>query len=98
MRTTAFILRYGLLLSCLAVCLTGCRPELDFDAFHSGEASFSGGGENYVILFNSDAGTASVELSASGKWTAEFVNGRAYWCSLSAAEGKRGTVTLTFSV
>lgn len=98
MRTTAFILRHGLLLSCLAVCLTGCRPELDFDAFHSGEASFSGGGENYVILFNSDAGTASVELSASGKWTAEFVNGRAYWCTLSAAEGKRGTVTLTFSV
>lgn len=98
MKTAAFVSRCCLLLCCLAFCLTGCRPELDFDAFHSGEASFSGGSENYVMLFNADAGTASLDLSASGKWTAEFVNGRAYWCSLSAAEGKRGTVTLTFSV
>lgn len=98
MKTAAFVSRCCLLLCCLAFCLTGCRPELDFDAFHSGEASFSGGSENYVMLFNADAGAASLDLSASGKWTAEFVNGRAYWCSLSAAEGKRGTVTLTFSV
>ena len=80
--------------------LTACRPELDYvvDSFRSSQATLSGGGETITVLFNSEAGTASIDLSASGKWTAEFVNGRAYWCTLSQTEGKRGLATLTFSV
>ena len=80
--------------------LTACRPELDYvvDSFRSSQATLSGGGETITVLFNSEAGTASIDLSASGSWTAEFVNGRAYWCTLSQTEGKRGLATLTFSV
>ena len=59
--------------------LTACRPELDYvvDSFRSSQATLSGSGETITVLFNSDAGTASIDLSASGNWTAEFVNGRA---------------------
>ena len=80
--------------------LASCRPELDYvdNTFRSSVATLSESGETISVLFNSDAGTASLDLSASGSWTAEFVNGRAYWCSLSQTEGKRGVVTLTFSV
>ena len=80
--------------------LTGCRPELEYvvDSFRSSQATLSGTGETITVLFNSDAGTASLDLSSSGPWTAEFVNGRASWCSLSQTEGKRGVATLTFTV
>ena len=80
--------------------LTACRPELEYmeNSFQSGNATLSGSGETLTVLFSSDAGTASLNLSASGAWTAEFVNGRAYWCTLSQTEGKRGTAALTISV
>lgn len=80
--------------------LAGCRPELDYvvDSFRSSQATLSGAGETITVLFNSDAGTASLDLSSSGAWKAEFVNGRAYWCTLSQEEGKRGVATLTFTV
>ena len=80
--------------------LASCRPELDYvdNTFRSSAATLSESGETITVLFNSEAGTASLDLTASGSWTAEFVNGRAYWCSLSQTEGKRGVATLTFSV
>ena len=90
----AAICALGLLL------LAGCRPELDYvaDSFHSSQATLSESGETITVLFNSEAGSASLDLSSSGAWTAEFVNGRAYWCSLSQSEGKRGVASLTFTV
>lgn len=80
--------------------LVSCRPELDYvdNTFHSDVATLSESGETISVLFKSVAGSASLELSASGSWKAEFVNGRAYWCSLSQTEGKRGVATLTFTV
>ena len=97
MKTTGLLARIGLFF-CLSACLTACRPELDFDFHQNSQASFSGNGENYTVLFDAESGVASIDLNASGHWTAEFVNGRAYWCTLSALEGKRGVATLTFSV
>lgn len=80
--------------------LASCRPELDIvdNSFRSTAATLSESGETISVLFNSDSGSASLDLNASGSWTAEFVNGRAYWCTLSQLEGKRGVVTLTFTV
>ena len=80
--------------------LAGCRPELDYvvDSFRSSQATLSGSGETITVLFNSEAGSASLDLSSSGSWTAEVVNGRADWCTLSQTEGKRGVATLTFTV
>lgn len=84
----------------ILILLASCRPELDYvdNSFRSSAATLSGSGETISVLFNSEAGSASLDLSASGSWTAEFVNGRAYWCTLSQTEGKRGVATLTFSV
>ena len=98
MKRTASILRGGLLICLLGILVSACRPELDFKFPGSGKAAFSGSGDTYTLLFDSEAGTATLEMSASGNWTAEFVNGRAYWCSLSAMEGKRGVATLTINV
>ena len=98
MKHTAAILRGGLLICLLGILVSACRPELDFEFPGSGKAAFSGSGDTYSLLFDSEAGTATLDLSASGNWTAEFVNGRAYWCSLSAMEGKRGVATLTINV
>ena len=99
MKTTRF---FRPALCCLLglLALTACKPELDYvvDSFRSSQATLSGSGETITVLFTSDAGTASIDLSASGAWTAEFVNGRAYWCKLSQTEGKRGVATLTFTV
>ena len=97
MKIPGLFVRIGALF-CLAACLTACRPELDFDFHQNSQASFSGSGENYTVLFDAESGVATIDLNASGSWTAEFVNGRAYWCTLSAMEGKRGVATLTFSV
>lgn len=61
------------------------------------EASLSGG--TLSLDFPASAGSASVDLEASGKWTASFVNDRAKdWCTLSATNGKKGVATLTVSV
>lgn len=80
--------------------LASCRPELEYveNSFHSGSATLSGNGETLTVLFDSNAGSASLNITASGTWTAEFVNGRAYWCKLSQTEGSRGTAALTISV
>jgi len=92
--------RFLVALLVLSLPLTSCRPELEYvaDSFRSSQASISGTGETVTLLFDAEAGTASLDLSSSGTWTAEFVNGRAYWCSLSQSEGKRGVATLTFTV
>lgn len=85
----------------ISLILFGCRPEIDFveSSLRPGvaEASFSGG--TLSMVFSSSAGSASVDLTASGAWTATFVNDRAKdWCSISTSEGKRGTATITVSV
>ena len=86
------VLAAGLLLS--------CRQELDYvdNSFRSDAATLSESGETISVLFKSEAGSASLNLTASGSWKAEFVNGRAYWCTLSQTEGQRGVATLTFTV
>ena len=94
------IVRLLLPLFLAAGLLLSCRPELDYvdNSFHSNDATLSESSETINVLFTSEAGMASLDLSASGSWTAEFVNGRAYWCSLSQSEGKRGVATLTITV
>ena len=81
--------------------LSGCHPEVEFvvNSVSPGtaEASFSGG--DLSVDFPASAGSASVDLAASGDWTACFVNDRAKdWCSVSMDGGTRGTATITFSV
>ena len=81
--------------------LSACKPELDFIEGSlrpgSAEATLSGG--NVSVNFTSSAGSASVDLKASGNWTATFVNDRAKdWCTFSTSEGKRGTATIKVSV
>lgn len=85
----------------LLLALTGCKPELDFleGSLRAGRAEATMSGGNITLNFPSEAGSASVDLSASGAWTAAFVNDRAKdWCTLSTSEGKRGTATITVSV
>ena len=91
----------SLLLFLVPLLLFGCRPEIDFieSSLRPGasEASFSGG--NLSMVFSSSAGSASVDLEATGEWSASFVNDRAKdWCSISTSGGKRGTATVTVSV
>lgn len=89
------------ILAAAALLLTGCRPELDFslDAFSGTGVEVSGTAQSPTILFSSDAGKATVVFNSSGRWSAAFVNDRAKnWCSLSAEEGRSGTVTLTVTV
>ena len=85
----------------LSMVLASCSPELDFveESLRSGtaDASFSNG--NLSVLFPATSGSVSVDVTATGEWTASFVNDRAKdWCSLSSFEGKKGTVTITVSV
>lgn len=91
----------SLLAMFLSLALSSCAPEFDFveGSLRSGssEASFSGG--NLSVLFPSVSGSMSVDVTATGEWTAGFVNDRAKdWCSLSSFEGSKGTVTITVSV
>lgn len=81
--------------------ISACKPELDFveGSLRPGAAEAMLSSGNVSMNFPSSAGSASVDLKASGKWTAAFVNDRAGdWCSLSACEGKRGVVTVSVSV
>ena len=78
MKRTASILRVGLLICLLGILVSACRPELDFEFPGSGKAAFSGSGDTYSLLFDSEAGTATLDLSASGNRRAELVNGRTY--------------------
>lgn len=90
-----------LLLTAQLLFLAGCRPEIDFveGSFRPGPAEVTLSGGTLSMNFSSGAGSASVDLKASGKWTAAFVNDRAKdWCYLSSESGKRGTVTITVSV
>ncbi|MBQ6074410.1 MAG: BACON domain-containing protein [Bacteroidales bacterium] len=89
-----------ILLAVLSGLLYSCRPELDYvdNTFRSDVAALKESGGDISVVFRSDSGSASLDLTASGTWKAEFVNGRAYWCTLSQTEGKRGVATLTFTV
>ena len=92
---------FSLFVIALPLVLVSCKPELDFveGTLRPGTAAGSLSGGNISLDFTSTAGSASVDLKASGKWTASFVNDRARdWCSLSASEGKRGVATITVSV
>lgn len=95
-------LRKSIFYACLMLLFfSACKSEIDFveASLRPGqaEASFSGG--NLSVNFAASAGSASVDLTASGGWTAAFVNDRAKdWCSISTSEGGRGTVTITVSV
>ena len=95
--------KYRLFLLCTAILwlMAGCRPEIGFvdGSFRPGSAEISPSGGNLSIVFPATAGSASVDLEASGKWSATFVNERAKdWCSISTESGKRGTATITVSV
>ena len=81
--------------------LAGCRSDIEFveSSFRPGHAEVSLSGSNLSMNFPSSSGSASVDLDASGKWTASFVNDRAKdWCSLSTESGKRGKATISVSV
>ena len=80
--------------------LYGCRPELDFkEPSIGGEPDITLSGGNLYINFSSSDGTALVNLEASRKWNASFVNERARdWCSLSLEKGKRGTASILIFV
>lgn len=80
--------------------LVSCTPEIDIDetSFKSAQAELSKVGQNLQVIFDASSGTASVELKSNKGWEAEFINGRASWCTLSSESGKRGTVVLTISV
>ena len=88
-------------LAVTSLMFSACKQELDFDETSlrpgQAEASFSSGNVN--MDFPSSAGSASVDLDASGKWQAAFVNDRAKeWCRLSTDSGKRGKANITVSV
>lgn len=94
-------LRYFIILFASASLLFGCRSEIDFIEGSSRpgptEVLISGG--NLSMVFTSGAGSAWIDLDATKRWTATFVNDRAKdWCTLSAESGKRGTATITVSV
>lgn len=85
----------------MALLLSACHPEIEFveNSFRSSQAESSLSGGNLSVVFPSSGGSASIDLDASGKWSASFVNDRAAdWCSLSASQGKRGTATIAVSV
>ena len=93
--------RIHLLALAVVFLLAACHPEIEFveNSFRSSQAESSLAGGNLSVVFPSDAGSASVDLEATGKWSAAFVNERAAdWCSLSTSQGKRGTATITVSV
>ena len=91
---------FSLISSCLFFLLASCAPEIEIDeaSFRSSQAELANGGQNMQVLFDSGAGTASIELTSNKGWQAQFINGRATWCTLSSEVGKRGTVKLTISV
>ncbi len=85
----------------LSLALSSCAPEFDFVEGSlrpgSSETTFSGG--NLSVLFPPASGSVSVDVMATGEWTASFVNDRAKdWCSLSSFEGTKGKVSITVSV
>ncbi|MBO4535842.1 MAG: hypothetical protein J5702_01405 [Bacteroidales bacterium] len=96
MKTVRILFLYAL----AALFALACTPEVDLlkDTFLSSQADLSGSGQNLQILFDANAGTATIDLKASKKWEAKFVNDRASWCRLSTDNGKRGTATLTITV
>lgn len=94
-------LRHLFLASAVFLALTGCRSDIAFidGSFSPGQADVVLSGSNLSMNFPSSAGSASVDLDASGQWEASFVNDRAKeWCSLSKESGKRGKATITVTV
>ena len=95
-------LRKSIFYACLMLLFfSACKSEIDFveASLRPGQAQASFSGGNLSVNFAASAGSASVDLTASGSWTAAFVNDRAKdWCSISTSEGGRGTVTITVSV
>ena len=91
---------FTIILTLSLLLFTSCSPEIEIleESFISNRAELSGNSQNIQVLFDSKAGTASIELKANMAWQAEFLNSRATWCSLSAETGKRGTAKLTISV
>ena len=91
-----------LALTVLVLSFSACQPkELNFEesSLRPGQADASFSSGNVNMNFSSAAGSASVDLEATGKWKAAFVNDRAKdWCSLSTESGKRGKATITVSV
>ena len=92
---------YFVIISMAVLLLTGCRSDIEFveGSFRPEQAEVTLSGSNLSMNFPATTGSASVDLEASGKWTATFVNDRAKdWCSLSTESGKRGKATITVSV
>ena len=81
--------------------LPSCKSEFEFveGSLRPGTAEATLSGGNVTMNFPSSAGSASVELNASGDWTATFVNDRATdWCSVSKESGGRGVAGISVSV
>ncbi len=90
------------LVMAFAVAVVSCAPELEFVDYrpgNAGNAEVYRSDGNLAVNFSSKAGTVSVELNSSGKWSAALVNDRAsQWCSISATEGSKGKVTIIIKV
>ena len=89
------------MLFAVACLLVGCRSEFDFleGANPGGDQDIIYSGGNIQLLFSSAAGSESVSLKASKKWTASFTDDRAKdWCSLSLYNSGPGTATVKVSV
>ncbi|MGX8707139.1 MAG: BACON domain-containing protein [Bacteroidales bacterium] len=81
--------------------LPSCKSEFEFveGSLRPGTAEATLSGGNVTMNFPASAGSASVELNASGDWTATFVNDRAKdWCSVSKESGGRGVAGISVSV
>jgi len=94
-------LRHLFIILAAILFLAGCRSDIAFveGSFRPGQAEVSLSGSNLSMNFPSSTGSASVDLDATGKWTATFVNERAKdWCTLSTESGSRGKATITVSV
>lgn len=91
----------SLLFLVFVLTLPSCKSEFEFveGSLRPGTAEATLSGGNVTMNFPASAGSASVELNASGDWTATFVNDRAKdWCSVSKESGGRGVAGISVSV
>lgn len=86
-----------LMTSALASCL---RADIVFDesSFVSRGAEIEPLSDPIHITFPSSAGTASMSLSATKKWTVGPVGSRSAWCSVLPGSGDKGTSKITVTV
>ena len=95
------IYRHSFGLFLLEFILASCAADINFleDSISHKEAETTISGGNLSVLFSSDAGSTTVELEATGKWTASFAdNQSSKWCSISTESGNKGKATIRITV